>query len=98
MNSQASTRHPEPRKRGKRAKSSGPALVATDGPLEAPASPADARGGGRRLKDRGGGGRRLRDRLVDRSGTANPALSRRHELQNLLLFIDDDLRETALAL
>ncbi|HJZ86627.1 MAG TPA: hypothetical protein VKN99_15725 [Polyangia bacterium] len=42
-------------------------------------------------------GRRLRDRLVAREGTANPTLLR-YELQNLLLFVDDDLRETALAL
>ena len=42
-------------------------------------------------------GRRLRDRLVDRDGTQNPRL-RRYELANLLLFVDDDLRETALAI
>lgn len=42
--------------------------------------------------------RRLRDRLVEREGTANPQLSDRHELSNQILLIDDDLRETALAL
>lgn len=42
-------------------------------------------------------GRRLRDRLVDRDGTQNPRL-RRYELANLMLFVDDDLRETALAI
>ena len=42
-------------------------------------------------------GRRLRDRLVEREGTQNPRL-RRYELANLLLFVDDDLRETALAI
>ncbi len=42
--------------------------------------------------------RRLRDRLVEREGTANRTLSERYELQNQLLLIDDDLRETALAL
>jgi len=42
--------------------------------------------------------RRLRDRLVEREGTANPQLAERHELTNQLLLIDDDLRETALAL
>jgi hypothetical protein len=41
--------------------------------------------------------RRLRDRLVDREGTHNPRL-RRYELANLMLFVDDDLRETALAI
>jgi hypothetical protein len=42
--------------------------------------------------------RRLRDRLLEREGTANPALPARASLQNQLLLIDDDLRETALAL
>jgi hypothetical protein len=42
--------------------------------------------------------RRLRDRLVEREGTNNPSLAERYELTNLLLLIDDDLRETALAL
>jgi hypothetical protein len=42
-------------------------------------------------------GRRLRDRLLDRA-TQNPALTERFELQNLVLLLDDDLRETALAL
>jgi hypothetical protein len=43
-------------------------------------------------------GRRLRDRLASREGTSNPTLAARYELQNLLLLVDDDLRETALAL
>jgi hypothetical protein len=42
--------------------------------------------------------RRLRDRLAERDGTNNPSLAERYELTNLLLLIDDDLRETALAL
>jgi len=42
--------------------------------------------------------RRLRDRLVEREGTTNPSLTERYALQNQLLLIDDDLRETALAL
>jgi hypothetical protein len=42
--------------------------------------------------------RRLRDRLVEREGTANPVLTERYALQNQLLLIDDDLRETALAM
>jgi hypothetical protein len=42
--------------------------------------------------------RRLRDRLVEREGTANPRIKERYELQNLILLVDDDLRETALAL
>src|SRR5437016_4858701 len=41
--------------------------------------------------------RRLRDRLLEREGTDNPALDR-HRLQNQLLLVDDDLRETALAI
>jgi hypothetical protein len=46
----------------------------------------------------GGPKRRLNDRLVDREGTSNPSLADRYELQNLLLLIDDDLRETALSI
>ena len=40
-------------------------------------------------------GRRLRDRLANRDGIANPALQDRYELTNLLLLVDDDLRQTA---
>jgi hypothetical protein len=39
--------------------------------------------------------RRLRDRLAEREGIANPGLHGRHELTNLLLLVDDDLRQTA---
>jgi hypothetical protein len=42
--------------------------------------------------------RRLRDRLVEREGTANPALTERSALRTHLLLIDDDLREAALGL
>jgi hypothetical protein len=46
--------------------------------------------------------RRMRDRLLDRGSqpTEVPpgALARVRDIENLLLFIDDDLRETALAL
>jgi hypothetical protein len=41
--------------------------------------------------------RRSRDRLPDRE-TTNPALSQRFELRNLLLFLDDDVREAGKAL
>jgi hypothetical protein len=41
--------------------------------------------------------RRSRDRLPDRE-TTNPALSQRSELRNLLLFLDDDVRESSKAL
>ena len=41
--------------------------------------------------------RRMRDRLVDRDGITNPGLAERYELQNLLLLVDDDLRQTARA-
>src|SRR4051812_12632395 len=41
--------------------------------------------------------RRQRDRLPDRE-TTNPALSQRFELKNLLLFLDDDVRESSKAL
>jgi len=42
--------------------------------------------------------RRLRDRIASHGGNANRALARRHDLANLLMLVDDDLRETALAL
>jgi hypothetical protein len=41
--------------------------------------------------------RRTRDRLPDRE-TTNPLLSQRFELKNLLLFLDDDVRESAKAM
>jgi hypothetical protein len=41
--------------------------------------------------------RRSRDRIPERE-TTNPALSQRFELKNLLLFLDDDVRESAKAL
>jgi len=41
--------------------------------------------------------RRTRDRIADRE-TTNPALSQHFELKNLLLFLDDDVRESAKAL
>jgi hypothetical protein len=41
--------------------------------------------------------RRTRDRIPQRE-TTNPALSQRFELKNLLLFLDDDVRESAKAL
>jgi hypothetical protein len=41
--------------------------------------------------------RRSRDRIADRE-TTNPVLSQRFELKNLLLFLDDDVRESAKAL
>lgn len=39
----------------------------------------------------------MRDRLPDRE-TTNPALSQRFELKNLLLFLDDDVREAGKSL
>ncbi len=44
---------------------------------------------------------RARDRLMDRATqpyAPNPALAKVRDVENLLLFIDDDLRETALAM
>jgi hypothetical protein len=43
-------------------------------------------------------GRRARDRIGRRTRIRNRTLVCRHELKNLLLFVDDDLRETASAL
>jgi hypothetical protein len=42
--------------------------------------------------------RRARDRIGRRDRIRNRSLVIKHELHNLLLFIDDDLRETACAL
>ena len=41
--------------------------------------------------------RRMRDQLPQRE-TTNPALAQRSELKNLLLFLDDDVRESGKAL
>jgi hypothetical protein len=44
---------------------------------------------------------RARDRLMDRASrpyAPNPALARFEHVENLLLFIDDDLRESALSM
>jgi hypothetical protein len=44
---------------------------------------------------------RARDRLMDRASqpyAPNPALARVEHIENLLLFIDDDLRESALSM
>ena len=54
-------------------------------------------------EDRRGSGRRARsrDRLMDRAShpyAPNPALSKIRHVENLLMFIDDDLRETALSM
>jgi hypothetical protein len=44
---------------------------------------------------------RARDRLMDRASqpyAPNPALARLEHIENLMLFIDDDLRESALSM
>jgi hypothetical protein len=70
-------------------------LTSSESPSEVSSQDAgsDRRGSGRRA--------RARDRLMDRANTPytpNPALSRVKAVENLLLFIDDDLRETALSM
>jgi hypothetical protein len=55
------------------------------------------------VSNRRGSGRRARarDRLMDRASQAyspSPALAQVKQVENLLLFIDDDLRETALSM
>jgi hypothetical protein len=54
----------------------------------------DANGADRRRTPR----RRLRDRIASLDSTKNPALRGRYELKNLMLLVDDDLRQTALTL
>jgi hypothetical protein len=56
----------------------------------------------RRESDRGqgertGAGRRARDRILAGATVPSAALAARHELQNMILFLADDLRESALA-
>jgi hypothetical protein len=60
-------------------------------------------GGMRRESDRGQGertgvGRRARDRLLAGETMPSPTLRGRAELQNMILFLSDDLRESALAM
>lgn len=60
-------------------------------------SPEPARGPERRQSGRRA---RIRDRLMDRASQVNVArsLASVRNVENLMLFVDDDLRETALAL
>ena len=61
---------------------------------------ADADAGGRERRQ-SGARTRARDRLMDRASRSYPkseALTQVRNVENLLLFIDDDLRETALAM
>lgn len=51
----------------------------------------------RREGTRTGYGRRARDRILSGDTSPSPVL-RRHELANLVLFLGDDLRESALAM
>ena len=51
----------------------------------------------RREGERTGVGRRARDRILAGHSFAGAAIKERYELRNLLLFLDDDLRESALA-
>ncbi|MBI4508930.1 MAG: hypothetical protein HY698_04810 [Deltaproteobacteria bacterium] len=47
--------------------------------------------------ERTGTGRRARDRILAGNTRPGPALRERYELQNLILFLGDDLRESAIA-
>lgn len=47
---------------------------------------------------RTGGGRRARDRILAGQTAPSPVLSQRYDLQNLVLFLGDDLRESAMAM
>lgn len=47
--------------------------------------------------ERTGGGRRARDRILTGETRPSPVLSGRRELEHLVLFLGDDLRESALA-
>jgi hypothetical protein len=52
----------------------------------------------RREGNRTGLGRRARDRILSGETLPSPILARRAELANLILFLGDDLRESALAM
>ncbi|MCA9635188.1 MAG: hypothetical protein KC420_04055 [Myxococcales bacterium] len=72
-------------------------------PADRPASPNSPATGEKGAVDRRQSGTRRRagDRLFDRAVQTYPqteALSQVRNLENLILFIDDDLRETALSL
>ena len=47
--------------------------------------------------ERTGTGRRARDRILAGQTQASPVIRSRHDLENLILFLGDDLRESALA-
>lgn len=47
--------------------------------------------------ERTGAGRRARDRMLSGQTLPGAAIRSRHELRNLILFLADDLRESALA-
>lgn len=47
--------------------------------------------------ERTGTGRRARDRMLSGQTAPSPTIRSRHELSNLVLFLSDDLRESALA-
>jgi hypothetical protein len=51
----------------------------------------------RRNGERTGVGRRARDRILAGSTAPSRALTARRELENLVLFLGDDLRESAMA-
>ncbi|PRP91612.1 hypothetical protein ENSA5_53720 [Enhygromyxa salina] len=62
------------------------------------AEPSQESGSDRRVSGRRA---RARDRLMDRASQTyapNPALSQIRHVENILMFIDDDLRETALSM
>ncbi|MFV8751451.1 hypothetical protein ACNOYE_12980 [Nannocystaceae bacterium ST9] len=76
------------------------AMAQIQGPSseQAPTDATPESAGDRRISGRRARGR---DRLMDRANqdyTPNPALAQVRDVENLLLFIDDDLRETALAM
>jgi hypothetical protein len=51
----------------------------------------------RREGERTGAGRRARDRILAGQTLPSPVIGRQRELANLILFLSDDLRESALA-
>ena len=76
------------------------AIKATDKPIgdAAVASAETATGEGSGTERRRTPRRRVRDRIASLDTTDNPMLRGQYDIRNLMLLVDDDLRQTALAL
>lgn len=67
-------------------------------PPPAPSDPTAPDEPGAEPERRGSPRRRVRDRIASLDHTENPSLHGQYDLRNLVLLVDDDLRQTALTL